>query len=341
MKFFTLIIFVCILTVITFFSAELMHYYFLGNQGSPWNHFRKTVSGNPHGKFQKNLGYIGNGNGKYKSIRTRGHEIISESVVTIDGHFRHVPHRATDINSNKNLIFYGGSFIFGLGLDDNATLPAIVQRKLKNLNVYSLSASGWGAQQLLWLIENGWIKKNVKNKQGGWVIYGLTRDHINRFLNHPRVITYVPTNPDTAFYKESHGLLSYQGTFRESSPLFVFLIEKFSKTSIGKQVLYSSLFKFSRKEQQRFCSLVKKSSELLKKKLNYNLAVFYYPNERIHKNINQCITENALVLDYTEKMLDLKKSKRLGIHPEDNHPSELQNQRLSDLITVDLDLLNL
>lgn len=339
-------IFINILILFAFFSmsallAELSHHYFWGNKGTPFREFREVISGDPRGKKLKGLGFIGSGHGQYRTVRTRGNEIIAQSLVTMNGPFRAVPGRPLKANINKNIIFYGGSYIFGLGINDEDTLPSLVQSNTPNLNIYSMSASGWGGQQLLWLIENDWIKKNVKNNSGGWVIYGLMPDHFRRLSNHPSVITYINFNPDTAFYRLASGTLSYQGTFRDNFPSYTFLLEKLHKTSIGNHLLYNMPSKIFSNGQDVFCALIKKSSKILKKKFNYNLAVFYFPNEYFNTNIDTCLRQNVLVLDYSHKLLDLKKNGQLSIHPEDSHPSRLQNEKLSDLIIEDLNLLNL
>ncbi len=61
-------------------------------------------------------------------------------------------------NNNTNIFIFGGSTSFGYGVEDNATIPAILQKKLqqtnKNIFVYNFGRGGYFSTQERILFEN-------------------------------------------------------------------------------------------------------------------------------------------------------------------------------------------
>ena len=91
---------------------------------------------------------------------THNHLIISNGKTLInskytigkDG-FRVTP-RENNVDYNKNINFFGGSYTFGWGLNDNETLPYFLQKERQNWKVKNFAINGYGAHQMLAQIEN-------------------------------------------------------------------------------------------------------------------------------------------------------------------------------------------
>lgn len=338
MKRFIYIFVVLTLTAITLFGAEIVHYYYTSHSGQAIREFAKVIHGDLYWTVEKGMGYTCKGQGIYKTIRTQGHKIISDSLVTMDCPMRFVPGRLANKNSDQNIILYGGSYVFGLGLNDEDTLGANLQAKVKNVNVYNLAIAGWGAHQLLRLLELERLKPSLANNQGGWVVYGLIQDHIDRMLHHPRIVTYMPANPDSPYYQVRDKEILYQGTFRENFPLYTSFLEAINRTSMGNKLLFASRWLKPLEEQKMICRLVQKSAKILREQLNYKLVIFYYPTETIDPSIDQCLRQYATVFDYSDQLKDLRQQNKLTIGSHDSHPSALANKRLAELLKRDLDL---
>ena len=82
-----------------------------------------------------------------------GEKIIIDSKYTIGvDNFRITP-EVNSLTKNKTINFFGGSFIFGWGLNDNETLPYFVQKYFKNSYVKNYGVNGYGVHQMLAQIE--------------------------------------------------------------------------------------------------------------------------------------------------------------------------------------------
>lgn len=77
---------------------------------------------------------------------------------------------------SEKVIFVGGSFTQGWGLNDLETYPAKFQKKYNNFRVYNYGQAGYGSTQSLLLLE-----QEIKNIQSSkLIIYGFMDHHLER-----------------------------------------------------------------------------------------------------------------------------------------------------------------
>ena len=62
--------------------------------------------------------------------------------------------------------FFGGSQTFGEGLNDDETIPALVQKKTRVHRVYNYAYRGYGPHQMLRMIETNALKDQLKETNG-------------------------------------------------------------------------------------------------------------------------------------------------------------------------------
>lgn len=81
-------------------------------------------------------------------IVSNGKKLINSTYTIGNDGFRKTP---LFKNNPKNTYvnFYGGSFVFGWGLNDNETLPYFMQNYFDNWNIKNYGVSGYGAHQML------------------------------------------------------------------------------------------------------------------------------------------------------------------------------------------------
>ena len=99
---------------------------FLGYQPKPGVHNYKIVT---NGKVEVN---------KFYSIGKNKFRITPE---------------INNLIKNKSLNFFGGSFAFGFGLNDDETMPYLLQNYLKNWEINNFGINGYGVHQMLALIQ--------------------------------------------------------------------------------------------------------------------------------------------------------------------------------------------
>jgi len=116
--------------------------------------------------FKKNNIYIKNVKyektflGYQPKVGIHNHLIISNGKTLLDGTytigqdgFRVTP-KVNNIKYTKNINVFGGSYTFGWGLNDDETLPYILQNNQQSWKVKNYAINGYGVQQMLAQIEN-------------------------------------------------------------------------------------------------------------------------------------------------------------------------------------------
>jgi hypothetical protein len=120
------------------------------------------------------LGYAPPRNKTVTSKKFHENQLLYDVTYTIgnDG-LRITPSTKSHYN-NECVIFFGGSYTFGEGVDDRSAMPYIVGT-LQSYKVYNFGFHGYGPHQMLSAIENGMIDCNPKV-----VIYQALTTHVAR-----------------------------------------------------------------------------------------------------------------------------------------------------------------
>lgn len=115
-------------------------------------------------------------------------------------------------DAKESILFFGCSFTFGIGIQDNETLPYQTGFKVSDLNTYNFAYGGYGPQQMLSALEQGLVKKVVSEKPR-YVIYVALPEHINRAAG----LTSWNIN-DPKYEKNADGEIVYAGHFNDVAP---------------------------------------------------------------------------------------------------------------------------
>ncbi|OQY36439.1 MAG: hypothetical protein B6243_03195 [Anaerolineaceae bacterium 4572_5.2] len=156
------------ITALIIFGAE-KYFYRLNHPPAPQaSAERPQGSVHQEGTYTQNffqdddlLGYIPVPNTRVNSIKKLGDDLIYDVEYSIDQYSRReVPGLEFRVSGsetsntkpetrNQFILFFGGSFIFGEGLNDDETLPAHVGRLAPRYRPYNYGLSGYGPQQML------------------------------------------------------------------------------------------------------------------------------------------------------------------------------------------------
>ncbi len=120
---------------------------------------KKTIKINKNKNFTTNIKYERSflgyqpipGVHNFKTI-TNGEVIVNKFYTIGDNGFRVTP-KINNMIKQKSLNFFGGSFAFGFGLNDNETMPYLLQKYLKNWKIENYGVNGYGVHQMLALIQ--------------------------------------------------------------------------------------------------------------------------------------------------------------------------------------------
>jgi hypothetical protein len=141
--------------------------------------------------------------------KTFGREKLYDVVYTIneDG-YRQTPGFAGGEEGTPPIVFFGGSFAFGEGVDDNETLPYFVAAETNwSRPVLNLAFSGYGPHQMLRSLELGMLRE-LGYPSVGIAIYVAVPDHARRAAGGA---WWDPVGP--RYELDGMGTVQYQGRF--------------------------------------------------------------------------------------------------------------------------------
>lgn len=253
---------------------------------------------------------------------------------TTDEHgFRKTPPIVPD-RSTKGLVFFGCSFTFGTGVNDNEVLPNIVQDSLKNkYKVYNFAYGGYGTHQMLANIEFNRVDSIVKYDPAVF-IYVAISDHLNRALN---LVGYGSHGPKFILDSKTNEV-KYSGHFDDVN------VKSVPDNFMKQKIINSELYGLFKKKQvdttdvRFFVEMVKKSQTLLHKKYPSSTfhVIFWDNNWDQTANLMLKGLQNEGIL--THKISDIvpdystSMSQYCVNYPHEKHPNGKVNRIIADFI---------
>jgi hypothetical protein len=130
------------------------------------------------------LGYAPSPNFILPSARRLvGNELIYDVKYSIDANGLRRSHPNGSVPSAAPcVIFFGGSFTFGEGVNDDETMPyRVALRAREPIHVYNFGFPGYGPHQMLSALEHGVVDRVIRNCDSRLVaIYQAISHHVNR-----------------------------------------------------------------------------------------------------------------------------------------------------------------
>jgi hypothetical protein len=162
-----------------------------------------------------NLGYAPLANTQVNGQRSVGEELLYDVVYTIDANgLRMTPaYRGDGIPGC--ILFFGGSFTFGEGVNDTQAMPYIVGAGSNDrYRVFNFGYRGYGPHQMLSALEHGTVDNVVGECKVRYVFYQAVRAHIKRSAG---VRPMLADKHGPRYRLPDHGELFYDGRFDEVS----------------------------------------------------------------------------------------------------------------------------
>ena len=229
-------------------------------------------------------------------------------------------------SSPEFLVYYGCSFAFGFGLNDDMILSSQLADQIKSHQVYNYNSNAYGVTQLLsYLRVNRWEKEIPQDK--GILVYSFIRDHFNRIFPSPSNFNESP------FYDFRGDKLEFKGLLNDVFPEEVKRIEEnFRDGPFNAE-------KITDKEAKYFCAILKESERLFNESYSSSRFVLLYNDWRDEdaiKKLKECIKGTKIeFLDFSP-IVEANKEKVLI--PIDGHPNELWNRELAKFLKEKLNL---
>lgn len=293
------------------------------------------------------------GYGPTKDIKINKKRFYNETMLysadyTIENGLRITPSSNSNLN-DECIIFFGGSFTFGEGVNDQESMPYIVG-SLQNKKVYNWGFGGYGPHQMLATIDNEMI-----NCEPNVIIYQAIEGHIVRSAGKA---SWDKVGPK---YILDNGILYFSGFFddTDSSNINQSSLIKKINNQLEKSYLYK---KYILKEGTYFISDydVQLYNEIIATTQKKILAQFsesefhiilwdkppgtdedFFKNETNDNNIEKMINEfkrlnikfhliSNILPNYFNKM------EKYEISQYDKHPNALAHQLIADYVVKNI-----
>jgi hypothetical protein len=171
-------------------------------------------------------------------------KLIYDVTYTIDENgLRIAPPYNNDTNRSACVLFFGDSFTFGIGVNDNETLPYQVGIKSEGkYRIYNFADGGYGPHQMLSALEHNLVTNIVKCVGPKVAIYQTIPDHIKRSAG---LIPWDYHGPKYILGK--NGEVIFAGHFDDGKMITQKIIKYLNKSKIYRDIIGNRRFS----DQQR------------------------------------------------------------------------------------------
>lgn len=279
-------------------------------------------------------GYAAGANVKKRIRKSLGGKLLYDVIYTTNCYgLRVVPHDLTERDEERgknyeNAIFFGDSFTYGEGLNDDETLPYLFEELSRGrYKVYNFGFHGYGPHQMLRIIETGLLEKIVIDQQPMVVIYEALMQHIERVSGKMIWDAKVPR------YKLSlSGMAEYAGTFTDD-PSLQENLKHTKNLSNPKSQLLARLTGTNRTQEDTklFVQIVLQVKNLLEKrhKARFYVVVWPFGDKDDGKVIDDLKKSGIDVITVDQIFKEYKDPMEKYMIEVDNHPTKLANERLA------------
>lgn len=279
------------------------------------------------------LGYAPGKGKAFTSIKFLGEKEIYNVTYTIDKNGLRVAPPYNNKGNSECVLFFGGSFTYGEGLNDNETLPYVVGIKTRGkYKIYNFSFHGYGPHQMLAAIEHDLVDTIVECKPR-YAIYQAIVSHVDRSSGLSFWDRHGPR-----YILQSDGSVKYKGHFDDDE--IHDGIRNDIKKQMGKSLFYEKYIDkepVSRADIDLFVGIIDKSRHLLEERypgLEFHM-ILWGGHETNREPIIRLLNERDIPLHLIEKILPDYSDHKLmyAIVPNyDNHPNALANELIADYI---------
>ena len=135
-------------------------------------------------------------------------------------------------DSHYSILFFGGSYTMGQGVEDQETLPSLVAQKTAGMfRTYNFGVSGYGPHHMLAALESGLVDRVVADEPR-LAIYLAIPDHVNRAAGRKDWDTNGPR-----YVLASDGTTRFEGQFDDVWDVHSAIVRILRKSYIVQRLL--------------------------------------------------------------------------------------------------------
>jgi hypothetical protein len=232
--------------------------------------------------------------------------------------------------------FFGASFTFGLGVDDNETLPYFVGTQLTEFKVYNYGVSAYGTQHLPALLDARDLREEI-DAEYGIGAYVFISDHV---LRAAHTFSRRASHNSPHYVLDKEGRIDRKGNFHRTHPVLFHLYRDILSHSNLVKLLRLDFPIIDDDDIHLVCQLVDEARHRFVEQFDTSefYVIFhpsYYGNTTEHvEKLRPCLERKKIhYLDYSNKPW----GEELNI-PDDQHPNALGHRAFADMIAPQLRL---
>jgi len=146
-----------------------------------------------------------------------GDRVIYDVTYTMDAFGRRVTPASEGRAPGRELLFFGGSFTFGQGVNDEETFPNVVARHLPEWRVTNFGYPGLGPTRMLDLLDDGDVLTPYRDSETV-LVFTFIPNHVRRVVGSMRVST--SWGRELSYYAiDSTGALRRRGSLFSGRPV--------------------------------------------------------------------------------------------------------------------------
>ncbi|MBD63593.1 MAG: hypothetical protein CME62_00160 [Halobacteriovoraceae bacterium] len=292
-----------------------------------YNYFEKPLN-----VPDKNLGFKLNPSTQLRHVRKYKESIVYDVVYSIDDQGRRL-HSTTQSNStNQNFaVFFGCSFIFGIGINDDKTLPHFFQKNRPSYNVYNYGVGGTGPNYMLAQLQAGQLNKDQLG-ESGVLIYSYIPNHLRRANGLWPSLRWTAPTP---YYEIQNEKLVREKNFTEGRYWQTLLYSFVGKalSVLGKP--YVDFPQINQKHVNHTCQIIQESQkEFLKQFPTSKFYTLIHPSSKDYSSVSYKHTLSLIKCLKTKNISVIEMRYDLDIEnyaiQNDHHPTALSNKEIAE-----------
>ena len=244
---------------------------------------------------------------------------------------RLVPGQETPSKKDKFILFFGCSFTYGVGVNDDETMPYYVSRLLPDYKIYNYGYGGDGPHNMLAWLQMPKFADDVKEIEG-ICVYNFLYCHIARAIGD--MYTYNGwAKTDPYYCLDRNGNLVRNGNFQEGRPIISLFYELLGKSYILKYFNFNIPRNVTKQDALLTCQIIKKARDQFEKLFkSQGFWVIMYPHQNGQFTpliIDHLQKAGIKCYDYTDLIKnDLNK---YAVHPKfDSHPNKFVHELVAE-----------
>ena len=271
--------------------------------------------------------------------RKEGQQLVHDVIYQIDDRGRRLTPTSNDTPFTSFLLFFGDSNTFGQGLRQTETLPYYAGELSSGYRPYNYAVPGYGPAQLLGLVNQERLNKEVAERDG-YAVFFLIPAHVGRVVGSSQVSTGWGRHFGH-YTLDDRGSFVAHGDFVHRRPFTTLAYFFWSKSNLAERFGVALPWRYTADDYRLTAKLLAESGHQVARQLH--LRGFYVllgpPSNDAELGVNRLlhealVREQVKVLYYTG-LFDRREA-RYRLSELDRHHSALANRVMAGQLVSDL-----